>query len=333
MTNDFVTVDRSTFDTGKAKDFYGALFDWQFDQDADGYIQAHTNNHPVAGVYLMPEFFQKIRMPSFWMTYISVADIDLVVSRAESMGAKIELQETNRKGSIALIRDPSGAGFTCFQGESDSTRGKFSQQGAWVWSELMVSDISLVKDFYERVFDWKIESESEDRFTINSQSRDNIGAIQVAPDEIKGSKQYWAVYFAVNDIDATLTKVEGAGGQSEGTYEHALGRQAFALDSQGAAFTLLQKGSSSLEQVSTPNHDNDSQTKWRSIIGLISIYFIVFFEQDWAWGLLFLFWVVPDLKSGTTHFIESISRKTNPILYWSIITTWLVLSLVLLTTN
>lgn len=65
MTNDFVTVDLSTFDTGKAKDFYGALFDWQFDQDADGYIQAHTNNHPVAGVYLMPEFFQKIRMPSF----------------------------------------------------------------------------------------------------------------------------------------------------------------------------------------------------------------------------------------------------------------------------
>lgn len=49
-----------------------------------------------------------------------------------------------------------------------------------------------------------------------------------------------------------------------------------------------------------------------------------------AVGLLFLFWVVPDLRSGRTHFLELVERRSNPAVYWLIIGTWIVLSLYLL---
>ena len=81
--------------------------------------------------------------------------------------------------------------------------------------------------------------------------------------------------------------------------------------------------STSAEPIST-------NIKWRSLIGLIGIYLIILFEQDWGWGVLFLFWVLPDPMSGTTYFIEPLSRQFNPFLYWAVVLTWIVLSLYLL---
>ena len=81
--------------------------------------------------------------------------------------------------------------------------------------------------------------------------------------------------------------------------------------------------STSAEPIST-------NIKWRSLIGLIGIYLICLSEQNWGWGVLFLFWVLPDLKSGTTYFIEPLSRRSNPFLYWAVVLTWIVLSLYLL---
>lgn len=60
---------------------------------------------------------------------------------------------------------------------------------------------------------------------------------------------------------------------------------------------------------------------WRSILGLIVIYLALLFEVDWLWSVLFLIWVIPDLKSGTTYFIEPLSRRQNPILYWTVVLT------------
>lgn len=66
--------------------------------------------------------------------------------------------------------------------------------------------------------------------------------------------------------------------------------------------------------------------KWRTIIGLILMYIGMWYDWQWVWGLLFLIWVIPDLKSGVTHFIEPIVKKENPILYWIIVLSWLLMS-------
>ena len=68
--------------------------------------------------------------------------------------------------------------------------------------------------------------------------------------------------------------------------------------------------------------------KWRTIVGLILIYLtvVLYPSYQWVWGVLLIYWVIPDLVSGTTHFIERIERGENPFLYWIIILTWLAMA-------
>ncbi|MEM8963883.1 MAG: VOC family protein [Acidobacteriota bacterium] len=76
MESNFVWIDLSTFDVQKATDFYRDVLGWSYATDGSGYTQCEVNGAPCAGLYEMPDFFQKIRMPSFWMTYVSVSDVE-----------------------------------------------------------------------------------------------------------------------------------------------------------------------------------------------------------------------------------------------------------------
>lgn len=74
--------------------------------------------------------------------------------------------------------------------------------------------------------------------------------------------------------------------------------------------------------------EDTSQTiKWKAIFGLSLILLSIFLNWSWLWGVLFLAWVIPDIKSGYTHLFEIISKHENPILYWLIIGVWILLSL------
>ncbi len=68
-------------------------------------------------------------------------------------------------------------------------------------------------------------------------------------------------------------------------------------------------------------------TKWRTIIALLLMYTAIIMNWQWAWGILFLFWVIPDIISGITYFIEPIDKKENPLLYWIIIISWILMAL------
>lgn len=67
--------------------------------------------------------------------------------------------------------------------------------------------------------------------------------------------------------------------------------------------------------------------KWKAVSGLLFILLSVFLNWSWLWGVLFLAWVIPDIKSGYTHLFETVSRQENPVLYKLIIGMWILLSL------
>mgnify|MGYP000566103992 CR=1 FL=1 len=62
--------------------------------------------------------------------------------------------------------------------------------------------------------------------------------------------------------------------------------------------------------------------KWRTIIALVLMYVALLLNWQWIWGFFLLIWIVPDLKSGTTYFIEPISKKENPLVFWLIMISW-----------
>ncbi len=66
--------------------------------------------------------------------------------------------------------------------------------------------------------------------------------------------------------------------------------------------------------------------KWKTILALILLIIAIVMNWSWVWGILFLFWGVFDLLNQETYFVERITRAENPVLYWIIVITWLVLS-------
>jgi hypothetical protein len=72
--------------------------------------------------------------------------------------------------------------------------------------------------------------------------------------------------------------------------------------------------------------------KWRTILALVLVYLATFMNWNWVWGVLFLYWVLPDIFSGVTYFVEPIYKKEHPNLYWVIILSWILLALYSLST-
>lgn len=70
--------------------------------------------------------------------------------------------------------------------------------------------------------------------------------------------------------------------------------------------------------------------KWRASIGLALIIIAAIFNLGWLFGLVFLVWILPDIRSGKTHFLEPVERDENPVLFWAIVVVWSLLSLYML---
>jgi len=118
MSNPFVHLELSTPDAAKAKAFYSDLFGWTFkDEDmgpAGTYSVFHPSSGPGGGLYSMPG------MPTFWLAYVGVDDINASTEKAKSLGATIHKgpMEIPNIGWMTILVDPTGATIALFQPKS-----------------------------------------------------------------------------------------------------------------------------------------------------------------------------------------------------------------------
>jgi predicted enzyme related to lactoylglutathione lyase len=117
MANPFVHLELSTSDLSKAKDFYGSMFGWQF-QDMDMgpagiYSTFKTDSGPGGGVAAMPGAGNK----NSWLAYIGVDDIKAATEKAASLGAQVCMNshEIPDVGWMSILNDPLGAPIALFQ--------------------------------------------------------------------------------------------------------------------------------------------------------------------------------------------------------------------------
>ncbi len=323
----FVWADLSTHDFPAARRFYADVFGWRCRDVGDAYHVGACGGMPVAGLYPMPEKFLRIQMPSFWMSYLRVGALDAVVAAAEAHGGRVEVRPEPAPGGgrIALIRDPAGAGFTCYEGD-ELGGGASTGEGRRAWHELHVSDAAAIEGFYRAVFGWDFQpAEQPGRFTIHTADGNVVAGLQVTPNELKGDKEYWGVYFAVADLEAARRRIMSAGGRVEADQPLGDREAVLAYDSQGAAFYVVADPTDVERDSVRPGAVGS--LRWRAILGLVVVALAVLFEWDWMWGVLFLLWVIPDLRSGHVHFMEPVDRRRNPVVYWLIVLAWVTLSL------
>jgi predicted enzyme related to lactoylglutathione lyase len=110
MGNPFVHVELMTTDVGKAKAFYGKLFDWKLEDVAMSdmtYTMIRVGEGTGGGLMKNP-------MPnatSLWVAYVDVADVKAATQKAKSLGATVlkDVAEIEGAGSFSIISDPTGA--------------------------------------------------------------------------------------------------------------------------------------------------------------------------------------------------------------------------------
>jgi predicted enzyme related to lactoylglutathione lyase len=112
----------NTKDLSAASKFYGGLFGWKLEQaetTETTYKEIHTNGKASGGMHEINdcwgEHWQKI--PSYWLTYIAVADIAESVEKIKKFGGSIRVEpfEAPGVGKMSVALDPSGIAFSIIQ--------------------------------------------------------------------------------------------------------------------------------------------------------------------------------------------------------------------------
>lgn len=111
MGNPFVHVELMSNDVGKAKTFYGSLFDWKLEDMPMGgdmiYTMVKVGDGTGGGMMKNPV----PNAPSAWMAYVGVADVKAATAKAKSLGANVmkDVTEVPGAGWFSVITDPTGA--------------------------------------------------------------------------------------------------------------------------------------------------------------------------------------------------------------------------------
>ncbi len=238
----FSWTDLSTPDPDGAKRFYTGLFGWETEDlplpDGGVYTFLRKDGKEVAALSAARE-----GQMTAWLSYITVEDADAVASRAAELGATQlgEPFDVMEAGRMGLIQDPTGAVFAVWQPRESIGATLVNGHGALSLNQLNTSDPDRAREYYSRLFGWRVESVAggdQPYWGIFNGERLNGGMMQLPADA--GAPSHWLVYFGIDDLDAAAERISESGGtvmvpKTEVPGGHFL----VARDPQGAVFGLF----------------------------------------------------------------------------------------------
>ncbi|MGH2986513.1 MAG: VOC family protein [Solirubrobacterales bacterium] len=109
----------ATKDVARAKELYGGLFGWRFEDIAGGgmqYTVIRNGDRSNGGIRAQTEMEASI--PPNWLPYFVAQSVDDSVARAGDLGGTVLVPPMAvPAGRFAAIADPQGAAFAVFEGE------------------------------------------------------------------------------------------------------------------------------------------------------------------------------------------------------------------------
>ena len=241
----------ATTDQKAAVAFYRALFGWDLSDQPMGpgetYSMLQMRGKPVAAAYTMPRERQR-DAPPHWNSYVTVANADEAVKKAESLGANVFAPpfDVMDAGRMAVLQDPSGAVFQVWQGNKHIGAMILNEPGALCWTELNTRDTKAAEAFYTKMFGWTPKHSAPGspmeytEFSVNGQP--SIGMMPMNEHMPAHVPSYWMPYFQVANTDASVAKVTELDGKITVPAQDipGTGRFAIASDPQGAMFAVFQ---------------------------------------------------------------------------------------------
>ena len=244
-------VDLATPDPAASKEFYAALFGWEYDdqptdQPGSDYVMARRDGHAAAGMMQLSDQMAASGMPPVWTTYVSVSDIDATVAAVGPAGGTV-LQppmDVMDAGRMAVLSDPTGAVIALWQAEDHIGAEVVNEHGALSWNELITPDPAAAATFYGSVLGWRSETAPMPTgeytvFFVDGGNESGIAGAMAPP--MPAMPAHWGVYFQVDDVRATIETAEDLGAQVllEPTPIQGVGTLAAVTDPQGAAVSFM----------------------------------------------------------------------------------------------
>ena len=238
-------IDLATKDAAAAREFYGTLFGWDIEVNADpqygGYGLARIGGQDVAGIgpAMSPD------QPSAWSVYVGSNDLDALADKVKSAGGTVVMApfDVGDQGRMAVFQDPGGAFISAWH----ATRmGGFQTEGsnAFGWADLNARGYERFVPFYSQVFGWEAKSvgtpeQPYTEFAVDG-GRSFAGATEMNPMAPAEMPNYWMVYFSVDDVDGAYQQALSLGGHEMlSPIDFPGGRLAIFSDPGGAAFGIM----------------------------------------------------------------------------------------------
>lgn len=241
----FCWPELSTPDQKNAVAFYRELFGWDVNDQPIGptetYSMFKVRGLDVAAAYSMRPEERQSGAPPHWNAYVSVANADEAVKRAQQLGAKVLAPafDVMDAGRMAVLQDPTGAVISVWQPGRHVGAKILREPGALGWTELMTRDTATAEKFYTQLFGWKAKVSPEyTEFSVGATP--DAGMMKI--DEKWGSvPPHWMPYFQVDDCDGRAAKAKQLGGRvNVGPNDIPnVGRFATLSDPQGATFAII----------------------------------------------------------------------------------------------
>ena len=74
------------------------------------------------------------------------------------------------------------------------------------------------------------------------------------------------------------------------------------------------------------NVDRMSQAKLPTVVALAALLVATWMDWQWVWGAFFLYWAVLGIMTGQAFVVRTVDQDENPVLFWLISVTWLVVA-------
>jgi predicted enzyme related to lactoylglutathione lyase len=243
----FVWHELHTTDRQKAVTFYKTLLQWETKDDPMGpgepYSLILLHGKDQAGI---TKSKAPASVPSHWIPYVAVDDVDKAAKRAAELGAQI-LQapmDIPDVGRFAAIKDPQGAPFAIYKGlKGYPEEPERPPVGAFCWEELLSTNPEASVKFYSSLFGYA--SDAQDMgpmgtyWVLKRGDRMTAGVMKLPLGAPPSS--HWIEYIAVNDVDATARNAKeiGATVHKSPTDIPKIGRFSVLGDPTGAAFAVF----------------------------------------------------------------------------------------------
>lgn len=249
----FCWVELATTDLPSSKIFYSSLFGW-VDSDLllDGvpYSILTASDREVGGMTALGKEAKKHGQPSYWFSYVSVADAAALAAKATDLGGQVLVGPLEMgPASIAVLKDPTGATFGLWQSLDDEGTFDDGQADAVRLNELATPDLARAAHFYSSLFGWReLDSGSAGAGYKTFLRGDEIVAGML---QSKGpAPAAWTVYFSVADAARVIEKATVLGGSALVPLNEVpdVGRLAVLADPRGAVFAVIERTGGVVEQ-------------------------------------------------------------------------------------